>query len=86
MKKTMLTLTALLLTGCNDKWAGFVYPTASLVTHVNSGSYDSFEDCQTASISMLRTMDAQAAGSYECGKNCKFQEEYGMQVCEETRN
>lgn len=53
------------------------------------GHYESFEQCQKASIGALRQLTLQHQsedfGSYECGVGCRDEKEWDMYVCKETR-
>lgn len=53
------------------------------------GQYESFEQCQAASIGALRQLAFQHQsddfGSYECGVGCRYEKEWDMYVCKETR-
>lgn len=72
MKKYLVILAFLSLTGCwGEEWLGLVYPDRSdLTKDIVIGSYSSFEQCQSAAISWLRTYNFQISGDYECGLNC----------------
>ena len=86
-----------LLGGCSgqsDTWTAFVYPPGkSLAAEDASGAiyghYASFEQCQQASISALRQLASdnrsEDFGSYECGVGCRYEKEWDMYVCKETR-
>lgn len=66
-------------------WTGWVYPEASdLSRSVQLGEFKTFEQCQQVAIDGLRSLHAYD-GDYECGRRCKFNPTYGMNVCKETR-
>lgn len=75
-------------------WTAFVYPPGrSLAAEDASkaiyGQYESFEQCQSASIGALRQWASENSsddlGSYECGVGCRYEKEWDMYVCKETR-
>lgn len=75
-------------------WTAFVYPPGrSLAAEDASkaiyGHYESFEQCQSASIGALRQLASENPsddfGSYECGVGCRYEREWDMYVCMETR-
>jgi len=66
-------------------WTGWVYPDASDLTRsVRLGEFKNFDQCQQAAISGLRSLRVED-GDYECGRRCKFNPTYGMDICKETR-
>lgn len=79
---------ALLLTGCGGQpeWTGFVYPDAGNLTRsVQIGRFDTFEQCQSASIQTLGAFAVLHEGTFECGRRCKPSQS-GIQICAETRD
>lgn len=86
-----------LLGGCAkqpETWTAFVYPPGKSLAAEDAskmiyGHYESFEQCQSASISALRQSAAESPsedlGSYECGVGCRYEKEWDMYVCKETR-
>ncbi|MEG0192174.1 MAG: hypothetical protein RR698_03310 [Stenotrophomonas sp.] len=85
------------LGGCSrqsDTWTAFVYPPGKSLAAEDAskaiyGHYESFEQCQDASIGALRQLASQQQsedfGSYECGVGCRYEKEWDMYVCKETR-
>ncbi len=70
----------------NPRWTAIVYPNGdNLTSYLNLGDFNSFEECRNACVSWLKGRGAAYSGDYECGKNCK-PSEYGVLVCEETRD
>jgi hypothetical protein len=78
----------------SDTWTAFVYPPGKSLAADDAskaiyGHYESFEQCQTASIGALRQLAFQHQsddfGSYECGVGCRYEKEWDMYVCKETR-
>lgn len=65
-----------------DRWQGFGYPDRSdLRTSIRLGEFASLNACRsTASAFLARNPD----GDYECGRNCRFEEKYGLYICDET--
>lgn len=67
-------------------WTGWVYPDASDLTQsVRLGEFKNFEQCQEAAINGLRSLSVADVGDYECGRGCRFDSNYGMDICKETR-
>ena len=67
-------------------WTGWVYPDGSnLENSVRLGEFESFEQCRAAAVTVLETMQSYG-GDFECGRRCRFDTNYGLHVCEETRN
>lgn len=98
LRLPLVALPALaLLGGCakpQETWTAFVYPPGrSLAAEDASkaiyGHYESFEQCQSASIGALRQWASENPsddfGSYECGVGCRYEKEWDMYVCKETR-
>ena len=86
-----------LLGGCSkqpETWTAFVYPpgrslAAEDASRAIFGYYGSFEQCQSASIGALRQLasenQSEDFGNYECGVGCRYEKEWDMYVCKETR-
>ncbi len=77
-----------------ETWTAFVYPpgrslAAEDASRAIYGYYESFEQCQSASIGALRKLasedQSESFGSYECGVGCRYEKEWDMYVCQETR-
>lgn len=77
-----------------DTWTAFVYPPGKSLAAEDAskaiyGHYQSFEQCQDASIGALRQLASQQQsedfGSYECGVGCRYEKEWDVYVCKETR-
>lgn len=77
-----------------DTWTAFVYPHGTSLAAEDAskaiyGHYESFEQCQSASIDALRQLafqhQSEDFGSYECGVGCRYEKEWDMYVCKETR-
>jgi len=70
-----------------EEWTGFVYPDLNdLTISRNIGVYESFESCSDAAIAVLRGINAGDKGDYECGLNCEYKPDIGLNVCKETKN
>ena len=73
-------------TAATDIWTGDVYPDATnLPDNIFIGFYVSFESCRNAALTILRRANWIESGALECGLNCKYDEEFNMSVCKETR-
>jgi hypothetical protein len=77
-----------------ETWTAFVYPPGTSLAAEDAskaiyGHYESFEQCQAASIGALRQLafqhQSEDFGSYECGVGCRYEKEWDMYVCKETR-
>lgn len=88
MKKSILIyISIFFLYGCADNWQATVYPNkGDLTNYKHLGKFPSLGECRDASIGYLKDIHALNSGDYECGKNCKYKDEYDMYVCEETSN
>ncbi|AVH92119.1 hypothetical protein AL480_15245 [Stenotrophomonas maltophilia] len=80
--------------GRPETWTAVVYPPGKSLAAEDAsktiyGHYASFEQCQQASISALRQLasdnKSEDFGSYECGVGCRYEKEWDMYVCKETR-
>lgn len=75
---------ALSLTGCAEKWDGFVYQNkSSLSNYLAIGSYSSLGACRDAALATLESVSSISAGDYECGLNCELTDD-GMRICQKT--
>jgi len=66
-----------------ERWEGYVYPNGGdLTVHQYVGKYETLEDCRSAAVDRLYSLNARDRGDYECGLNCESQ---GIiNICEET--
>lgn len=73
-----------LLSGCSDRWDGFVYPNKNnLSEHVNIGEFNTLQACRDAALSALASM--RGSGDYECGLDCDDGRKMGgIKVCKKT--
>jgi len=76
----------LFLSGCGETWEGFVYPNKhDLTEHVGIGSYKSLEECRASALAALQNVSSVERGDYECGLNCKTDNDLGgIKICKET--
>ena len=87
--KHILTLAAIALFGCGPQreWQGWVYPDAENdVVGISLAGFETFKQCQEAAIGMVRSLDEPDKASYECGRQCRWDETYRANICKETRN
>jgi hypothetical protein len=85
--KHLLTVSLItLLTGCGERWEGYVYPEkTNLAKHIYIGEYESLEKCRSAAIQNLNALGKQVDGDYECGLNCEVYRGSGeLRICEKT--
>lgn len=94
---TALLAAAVCLGACDNRpatWKGFVYPDgADLGSHVELGSFDTFEQCQASARDVIKGFgrseegeQGQSAADYECGFKCAAHASIGgLNVCKETR-
>ena len=82
-------------------WTGWVYPDQNnLDVSIQLGEFDSFEQCQEAAIAGVRSLSSRVENlgydedgypleapipDYECGRRCRIEADYGLNVCAETR-
>ena len=88
MKKIVipLLLFCLFLQGCEKTtWDAYYYPDGTMVesTWVVQKGFATKEACFDF-IDRQIVKNPGKINDYECGKNCKYKEEYGMDVCETT--
>jgi hypothetical protein len=68
-----------------QEWTAYVYPTKTdMSIYTNHGPFDSLEQCVNSSQSIIFSLNKPDYASYECGLNCEFNKDYGLNVCEET--
>ncbi len=87
MNKIWLSLFMILLlalAGCSkDEWHGYVFPDkGNLLVHREAGKFKTLQECDDASMEILKSLNALDNGYFECGKNCKS-ESYYNRDCEE---
>ena len=72
--------------GRGDTWIGFYYPDAfDLTRHIQSPEFKSIEECRLWVDGQQRTFNPSGEGyDYECGKNCRFDKDFGAYICKET--
>lgn len=77
------------LVGCDrpGPWTGWVYPDGENdVVGITLSGFDTFEECQAATIAQLRNLPDPDRGSYECGRSCRWNSDYRANICKEMRN
>lgn len=72
------------LTGCmEDEWLGFAFPDRdNLLIHHKVGKFETLQECDKASMSLLESLDALDKGYFECGRNCATESHYNRD-CDE---
>lgn len=89
MKKLFLVPFLFLLVGCNkvDNWTAIYYPDKNdLDFYTKQSGWIDLEACQDNAM-YLGTENGLVGlenGTYECGKNCEFNLDLEMFICEET--
>ncbi len=82
-----------------EVWTAFVYPPGKSLAAEDAhkaifGRYSTFDDCQSAAIGSLRQhhewlsdeqVDELGFGDYECGVGCRYESQYDLYMCKETR-
>lgn len=88
-KGSAVFITILLLIGAyflfkeKEIWTGYFYPTAeNLDIFRTSPQFKTLEECRDWAQS--QTGYPNQTWDYECGLNCEFKAEYGLNVCKET--
>jgi|TARA_B110000908_G_C10007584_1_gene337026 hypothetical protein len=82
----LFSLSIVTLISCSntDTWTGWVYPDESnLFDSRMIGNFSSLEGCRISAQSEIKSNNWINA-DYECGLNCKYNEEIGVNVCKET--
>lgn len=84
MLATAFLAALILLTGCTERWSGFVYPNKQdLTTHQAVGDHSSLESCRRAAADVISGLPGGGRNAdYECGLDCKSRS--GMLVCTRT--
>lgn len=69
-----------------DRWLGFYYPDRSDLSNykVSNEEFKSFEECKNW-VRYISSGKLDTNYDYECGKNCRM-DNYGMYICDETRD
>lgn len=77
-----------------EGWTGFFYPNAEDLSRWTESDklFDSIDSCRGWVDTQLNVYVINNPGTdirkvnydYECGLNCKFKSEYGLNVCEKT--
>ena len=69
-----------------DVWIGFYYPNESdLTKNTQSSELASIEECRNWVDTQVQAYNPTGEGyDYECGRKCKFKNDWGMYVCKET--
>ena len=90
MKKVLFILTMLILSGCSQtSWTAFYYPDGTAVesTWKQQAGFETKAQCLDwidAEITEDKSNNDDRVFDYECGKNCRFRDEYQLNVCETT--
>lgn len=51
-------LFAVLISGCGEKWEGFVYPSkGNSDRHITTGAFASLEDCRANAVHIINTLE-----------------------------
>ncbi len=85
-----VSLVALAVAGCGDKWDAYVYPDKTRLSFsAHLGPFETLEACRAAALVRLSEFSRQTlpgiVGDYECGKNCDDGRKLGgVAVCDET--
>lgn len=82
------SLVLMALPGCSGEpqWRGWLYPNREDLTRdIELGQFHTFEQCQEAAISGLRSLPDPDGGDYECGHKCRWDADLHLNVCAETR-
>ena len=87
---TLIIIVGLIYFGYNlffkESWQGFYYPNGCLVcedSYIFSPIFSSKEECLDWADKLLMKRN-NPNDLYECGKNCKWKEEFNGYLCEET--
>jgi hypothetical protein len=78
---------SVLLCACTSEWTGYYYPNKNnLSRSIESPTFKSLDECRRWVNSQIYTYNPSGENyDYECGKNCKYNSDYGVNVCAETR-
>lgn len=69
-----------------ETWTGFYYPDMTDLDKVIQGpEFSSINECREWINSQVYIHNPSGEGyDYECGKNCRFDKDYQVHICEET--
>ncbi len=68
----------------DEWWSGHVYPFKNnLAYDVPIGIFTSLRDCRVAAQHMIRLFEWEDS-TYECGMNCRWDEELEINICKKT--
>jgi hypothetical protein len=89
MKRLLIILPVLLLTGCSsNKWTGFYYPNGTGGTTIYSyvDQFQNYEECNIWVNMQNRKYSNPESADWECGKSCKLSKdsEYLLKHSPET--
>ena len=74
---------AFALSGCGQEWKGIVYPAKSdSANEIVIGEFANLKECRAAARIRLKELNAEALGSYQCGKRCVLELTSGRWACE----
>ena len=88
--RALMVLVVLALASCDDRpnqWDAFIYsndPSNDPLERIEG--FKSFELCQKAAISRIKSLPDPSSAYYECGYKCRFEPKYDMSICKETRD
>lgn len=70
----------------NNNWIGFYYPDENnLSQNIQSPAYKTIEECRNWVDSQVSIYNPSGYGyDYECGKNCKKDNNSDLYICKET--
>ncbi len=82
----VLLIVAYFLFFQGDTWLGHYYPDRTdLTKSIRSPEFTSLEECRAWVENQVPIYNLTREGyDYECGKNCRFEKDYGIYVCAET--
>ena len=82
----VLVIAAYFLFFTEDSWTGHYYPDKNdLTKSIQSPEFTSIEECRAWVENQVPIYNPAGHGyDYECGRNCRFDKDYGLYVCEET--
>ncbi len=72
--------------GSAGPWQGWVYPNPDdEAVSISLTGFKTFKECQQATIDQLRQLPDPDSAGYKCGRSCRWDSSYRVNVCKEIR-
>lgn len=89
LSKALAAASLLYVGACDSRakeWTAWVYADRdNLAKSETLTGFETFEGCQEAAITKLRSYQSPDNGDYECGYMCRYDQTMQTNICKETR-